>query len=105
MGRVALLTYLTEDIAFLGIRSGTKVARDVGRVVAELMDADVLPGPDEAFRLLPPRVAYGPMVGVHGRKVPGHDLWVWYRATDERLEVVTITAAPWAGPIVLSCSA
>jgi hypothetical protein len=28
----------------------------------------------------------------HGRRVPEHRLWVWYLATDERLEVVGLTA-------------
>ena len=29
----------------------------------------------------------------HGRRVPAHRLWVWYLATDERLEVVGLTAS------------
>ena len=29
----------------------------------------------------------------HGRRVPEHRLWVWYLATDERLEVVGLTAS------------
>ena len=56
----------------------------------DLCDARELPGPDDVFMALE-REGRLPVLA-HGRRVSEHRLWVWYLATDERLEVVGLTA-------------
>jgi hypothetical protein len=75
VGRRLRVTYLADDVAALGVIRGTKVSRDLGRVIRELCDAVELPAPGDSLKLLPPSVEYGPHVAVSGRRVPGHNLW------------------------------
>jgi hypothetical protein len=91
VARVARLPFLTEDIGALGVRRGTKLSQALGRVINELMGDDELPAPGDVFTLLPPRVALGAQIAAHGRQVPGHGLWVWYRATPDEVEIVALT--------------
>jgi hypothetical protein len=59
--------------------------------VRDLCDARELPGRADVLMALE-REGRLPVL-THGRRVPEHRLWVWYLATDERLEVVGLTAS------------
>jgi hypothetical protein len=60
-------------------------------VVRDLCDARELPGPADVLMALE-REGRLPVLA-HGRRVSEHGLWVWYLATDERLEIVGLTAS------------
>src|SRR5580658_5282461 len=73
----------------LGVRGGSAVSGDVARVLRALTEAPVLPGPSDVSALL--AGAAPVQVFAHGRLVPGHDLWVWYRATTGEVRVEDLT--------------
>lgn len=87
--RVPYIGELTKRFVALGC--SPRARRAAGRVVGDLCDARELPGPTDVLMALE-REGRLPVLA-HGRRVPEHRLWVWYLATDERLEVVGLTAS------------
>jgi hypothetical protein len=87
--RVPYIGELTKRFVALGCSPGAR--RAVGRVVRDLCDARELPGRADVLMTLE-REGRLPVLA-HGRRVPEHRLWVWYLATDGRLEVVGLTAS------------
>jgi hypothetical protein len=62
-------------------------ARAVARTVAALAHGP-LPGPDDAETMVPP---------VHRlwfRRVPGHNLWLFYRFDEATITIATMSASP-----------
>jgi hypothetical protein len=72
---------------------GSQASRGVVRTQRALAKARSLPGPDDLARLFTVAVPKRGDVQVyaHGRCVPGHDLWVWYQATDAEIRFVALT--------------
>jgi hypothetical protein len=66
----------------------TPRGRKVGATIAALSVAPVLPGPEDLEVPVPPTGR------AYVRRVQGENLWLWYRATDEVLRVVTLTDQP-----------
>jgi hypothetical protein len=87
--RVPYIGDLTKRFVALGC--SPRARRAVGRVVRDLCDARELPGSADVLMALE-REGRLPVLA-HGRRVPEHRLWVWYLATNERLEVVGLTAS------------
>ena len=83
MSRIPRLTErFLRSRARLGIRAGSPEGADVSRVIGQLTGADALPGPGDARALMPPTGE------AFVRRVPGRNLWIWYRADGETLYVV-----------------
>lgn len=87
--RIAILTPRYQRARTrLGIIPGSQRGRAVGRAIAALLDAEVLPSPLDARALLPPTG------DAFVRRVPGRNLWIWYRADAERLFLVHVSSDP-----------
>jgi hypothetical protein len=56
--------------------------------VRTLAEADALPSPLDAEAAIPPTSR------AWVRRVPGCNLWVFYRATDDMLTVILVTRSP-----------
>jgi hypothetical protein len=71
-----------------GVVAGSPLAREVGAVVRELARASELPRADDAESMIPPtRVAFV-------RRVPGRNLWLWWRADEDELVMLLVTTSP-----------
>jgi hypothetical protein len=66
------------DLAACGVVQGTAVSRAVGATIAALSEAETLPESGDSTLLREPDER-GIARLVHIRRVPGHQLWVWYR--------------------------
>jgi hypothetical protein len=62
------------------------------RVVHALERAAVLPGSGDAMAILSREHAISVLANV--RRVPKHNLWIWYTATDTVLTLHTLTSVP-----------
>ena len=80
----------------LGLRSGTPIARDVGRVISALENEQDLPGPGDVYSFVPDPTRREEAVQLlaHARRVVGRNLWIWYWATDEEVQLVALTNIP-----------
>jgi hypothetical protein len=87
----------TASLDRLGIASGSVAAKLLGRVVRELLSANVLPMPDDAEALLP-RVVEGlagrRVVSAYVRRAKGRRLWLWYLPHGEVIELLLVTNSP-----------
>ncbi|MGH7435042.1 MAG: hypothetical protein ACRENE_05145 [Polyangiaceae bacterium] len=72
----------------LGVVPNSERGRAVGQTIAALLDADALPGPRDIRALMPPTGE------AFVRRVPGRNLWVWYRADDETLYLAHLSSDP-----------
>jgi hypothetical protein len=72
----------------LGAVPGSERGRAVGRVIAGLASAENLPGSGDTLALIPPTGE------AFVRRVPGRNLWLWYKLRADELLVVTLTADP-----------
>ena len=74
---------------------GTNARRAVARTIDMLCQADVLPGPGDAFTFVPdPDDATAVRKLAHVRRVTRHNLWLWYRSTDDQVQFVAMTDEP-----------
>lgn len=71
----------------LGIGSGTPRSTAVFAAIRTLSDAERLPGPMDVRAKFAPGFA-------HVRRVPGQNLWIWYRFDDEHVDMVTLNSEP-----------
>jgi hypothetical protein len=55
--------------------------------------APALPEPGDSTLLIDPE-ARGVSLLVHVRRVPGHNLWVWYRQADDFVDFLELTGHP-----------
>ena len=84
----------------LGLRSGTPIARDVGRVISALEnERELLPGPGDVYAFVPDPTGREEAVRLlaHARRVSGRNLWIWYWATDDDVQLVALTNVPPVG--------
>ena len=72
----------------LGILPGSVRGRAVGQTIAALANAETLPGPGDTRALMPPTGE------AFVRRVPGRNLWVWYRVDDAALYVAHVASDP-----------
>ena len=104
MGRdrqIVLTAHYLRRAYDLGVRRGTDVSREAGRLVRELAKADELPLPGDVEAPLP-RTEGALAQGSDGRqlltafvrRVKGRPLWVWYRVTSTLVQLVTVTKDP-----------
>jgi hypothetical protein len=70
----------------LGATSGTPSGKALSDLIRAMLSAE-LPGPDREA-LMPPVVRYW------FRRVPGHNLWLWYAFDDADLTLVSLTNIP-----------
>ena len=71
----------------LGVVKGAAASVAVGATIAALVREE-LPGPEDREGLMPPVARYW------FRRVPGHNLWLWFSFDDDELEIVSLTAVP-----------
>lgn len=72
----------------LGVVRGSALSREVGAVVSDLASAARLPEAADVHALIPPtREAWV-------RRVPGRNLWLWWRADETALVMLLVTALP-----------
>jgi hypothetical protein len=70
------------------ITPGSEARRALASTMRALADAETLPGPGDELSLIPPtRSAYT-------RRVAGHNVWLWWTATDAELLLLFVTAIP-----------
>jgi hypothetical protein len=60
----------------------------VGQTIASLAAAETLPGPGDTRALIPPTSE------AFVRRVPGRNLWIWYRVDGETLYVAHVGSDP-----------
>ena len=77
----------------LGIAQGSPASRALGAVLGGACAAPALPEPGDSTLLIDPE-ARGVSLLVHVRRVPGHNLWVWYRQTDNFVDFLELTGHP-----------
>ncbi len=83
-----------KDARRLGVRTGTITARAIARTLITLERADGLPGPDDAYRLVPDPDDAAVRKLAHARRVAGHNLWLWYWPSDDDVRIVALTNEP-----------
>ena len=66
----------------------------LGRALAALTRAELLPEPGDAKTLLDPDDAHGVSALVYVRRVRGQNLWIWYRDAGTVVELVALTNQP-----------
>jgi hypothetical protein len=90
LGRVLRLTprYVNDCHALAPARS--PASRGISRVLRDLVSEDDLPAPGDVRTLL---AAEGSQIQVfvHGRRVPGRNLWIWYRVTESEVRLEALT--------------
>jgi hypothetical protein len=89
MARTARLTprFLARR-ASVGALSGSEVSKAIGRVIATLAGASVLPGALDYEAAIPP------VTSAFVRRVPGQNLWIWYRFDDDSITLINVTDTP-----------
>ena len=92
MGRVPRISrqYLRDRDA-LGVRADASAARDIGRIVRALADANQLPAPDDFQGIMPGADDAPVRTFAFARRVAGRNLWLWYQATAEEVTLVGLT--------------
>lgn len=70
------------------IASGSDEAKALGRTLAAIGRADVLPGPLDVVALMPPTGA------ALVRRVTSANLWVWFRVEDNAVAFVHLSRQP-----------
>lgn len=85
-----------SDVRRLGVQARTPAAREVGRVVATLETTVHLPAPGDVYTFVPEGTDEPSALRAlaHVRRVPRRNLWVWYWATADELQVVALTNVP-----------
>ncbi|MEO0321507.1 MAG: hypothetical protein AAF447_00985 [Myxococcota bacterium] len=88
MGRRLRLTTWYARRARDTVQPGTPTGIALGRVVRNLLRTEVLPGSqDFEARRRPTGRAWV-------RRVPGHNLWLWYRFDETEVFLLALTADP-----------
>lgn len=77
----------------LGIYQHSAASRALAAAISSARTAEVLPEPSDRTTLLDPD-AHGVSMLVHVRRVPGHNLWIWYRDAGGFLDLVDLTDHP-----------
>ena len=88
------LDYL-EDARRLGVVPGTPAWRDVKRA-RQALEREELPGPGDRYTYVPDPDESPNAVRTlaHVRRVPRRNLWIWYIATGDGLQLVALTDEP-----------
>jgi hypothetical protein len=72
----------------LGIQPGSPRGVAVAAAIRALLAAPALPSPGDTRALVPPTGE------AFVRRVPGQNLWIWYRANEETLYVALVSSDP-----------
>jgi len=72
----------------LGIVPGSERGLAVGRTIVALLDAEELPGPGDIVANIPPTSR------ALVRRVPGRNLWLWYRVDSDTVTVRHVSSEP-----------
>jgi hypothetical protein len=92
VGRIPRISsqYL-RDHGSLEVRKDASIARDIGRIVRALANADVLPEPGDARGIMPLTGGASVQTFAYARRVFGRSLWVWYQVSDGEVRLVGLT--------------
>jgi hypothetical protein len=71
----------------VGAIPGSPLGAALGRLVAQVA-SNALPGPQDYQALIPPTSA------AWVRRVPGENMWLWFRFDDAAVTLVTLTTSP-----------
>jgi hypothetical protein len=72
----------------LGAVGNSPRSQAVRAVIRQLASADALPGPADTVAVIPPTGT------ALVRRVPGRNLWVWYRVEGDALLISHLSAEP-----------
>jgi hypothetical protein len=95
-GRGSLPRLVRLTIGYRGashLRGGSPEARALAATIHALASAPELPETGDLSVLADPNER-GVQVLIHVRRVPGHNHWVWYTATDGELLLSALTDSP-----------
>jgi hypothetical protein len=70
------------------VEGGSRRGKAIGAVIRALCEAERLPAPGDTEAMIPP-TGRGFV-----RRVPGENLWVWYRPRADHLTILCVTSAP-----------
>jgi hypothetical protein len=74
-----------------GVLRRSPATEALGRTIAALSQAEVLPEAGDAVTLLEPDDARGVATLAYVRHVRGFNLWIWYRQTGAVVELLTLS--------------
>ena len=80
--------------AACGVIRPSRATEALGRAIAALSHAELLPEPGDATTLLDPDHPRGVAALVYVRRVRGQNLWIWYRDAGTVVELVALTNQP-----------
>ncbi|MBI3202642.1 MAG: hypothetical protein HYZ29_13975 [Myxococcales bacterium] len=72
----------------LGVQRGSGASKAIGATIAALANEPSLPGPGDALAATPPAGT------AWVRRVPGHNLWLWFTASEAHLVVWSLHRRP-----------
>ncbi len=90
MARVVRLTLrFRERMVACGVRRDSPESAAIGATLAHMAEAASLPGMLDAVAVIPPTGQ------AFVRRVPGRNLWLWFRVeVDDSVRVVNLTRSP-----------
>ena len=91
---VKLTSSFLAQRAACGVIRPSRATTALGRAIAALSRAELLPEPGDATTLLDPDDARGVAALVYVRRVRGQNLWIWYRDPGTAVELVALTNQP-----------
>lgn len=89
MARVARLNpRFRARLAAIGVVRGSDASKAVGRTIAAIVDAKSLPDALDAVAAMPPTGA------AIVRRVPGCNVWLWFRVEPNEIVFMTASSTP-----------
>jgi hypothetical protein len=86
--RIRLTRRFLERLRACGVERGSDVSAAVGATLSALAESSALPG------LLDVAAAIPPTGSALVRRVPGRNLWLWYRVDEDEVVALRVTKAP-----------
>jgi hypothetical protein len=87
-----------KDARLAGVRPNSRASQDVNRVLRMLERSDQLPLRGDVLALVPLEQGADPATSIamlgHVRRVPGRNLWLWYREKAGAVELIALTCVP-----------
>jgi hypothetical protein len=87
-----------KDAGVAGVRLSSRTSHAVGRVLRSLEQSGDLPLEGDVLAFVPPEAGADPATAIdllsHVRRVPGRNLWLWYRERGREVELLALTGVP-----------
>ena len=86
--RIRLTPRFLERLRACGVERGSDSSAAVGATLSSLAESSELPG------LLDVEAAIPPTLVALVRRVPGRNLWIWYRVDEDEIVALRVTKTP-----------